>query len=70
MKNKKTKFLINEVNLFYIKMNASKHTVEYISEKLGCDCSDIVDIYNDSKKSETNLTQDMLRDERTHRGSL
>jgi hypothetical protein len=55
MKNKKTKFLINEVNLFYIKMNASKHTVEYISEKLGCDCSDIVDIYNDSKKSETNL---------------
>ena len=53
MKNKKTKFLINEVNLFYIKMNASKHTVEYISEKLGCDCSDIVDIYNDSKKIKT-----------------
>ena len=54
MKNKKPKFLMNEVNLFYIKMNASQHTIEYISEKLGCDCSDIIEIYNDSKKPETN----------------
>ena len=54
MKNKKKKFLIDEINLFYIKMNASKHTIEYISEKLGCDCLDIVEIYNESKKLETN----------------
>ena len=35
MKSKKTKFLMNEVNLFYIKMNASQHTIEYISERRG-----------------------------------
>lgn len=54
MKSKKVKFLIDEINSFYIKMHSSKYTIEYIAEKLGCDCSDIVDIYNESKKSETN----------------
>lgn len=54
MKNKKNKFEIDEVKSFFVEMNASKHTIEYISEKLGCNILDIIELYNSSKENNIN----------------
>jgi hypothetical protein len=57
MSKSKKPFKLNEVQEFYVKNNANSQTAEYIAEKVGCDVSDIIEIYNSSKDKKKNFFQ-------------